>query len=284
MLSGSVHGARMRLLREVAERGRQTYSLLPAAHSGWREAAEVIHREVAERLAPQHGLSPGAWKRAVALWVAAQVQNVEVRVRMRPSGFEQFVLDDRYVTEFERPGTSGGAKHRAIRTLVEHTVLGVPPDCAPADRPVYGYLSGSNESSLQQYGPVVLHLRPSVVRRSTFAGADSLDYATHLLFADPSFAPAPILRPRVSALPAHDIFIATHFPLRYDKRDVDPLVCHGFGDLTSYGYAEAQIYGGLRVADVGAVTITMNAAIRPQVLARLDECRITWIMTPGDRP
>jgi hypothetical protein len=287
MWPGRVHRARMLLLREVTQRERSVDALLPSAHPGWAAAVCAVHAEVAERLAEQHQVSVATWQRQVEAWLASQLEAVEVRVRMRPLGFAGFVEEGRYITQFERPGVGGGAKHRALRTLVEHTVLGVPPDCAPQDRPVYGYLSGSDESSpaLQQYGPVILHLKPSVIRRATFTGSDSLDFAIHAALTDPSLLPAPLTRPVSTALPAHDFFIATHTASPTCGRlEVDPLAHEGFGDLTSYGYAEAQIFGGLRLADVRAVTITLSAEVDAQVLEQLDEIGVQWIMTPGDQP
>jgi hypothetical protein len=287
MWASRIHHARMLLLREGAERRRSVDLLLPSAHPGWVAAAHAVHAEVGERLAQQHQVSVATWQRRVDAWLASQFEAVEIRVRMRSPGFGGFVHDGRYVTQFERPGVSGGAKHHALRTLVEHTVLGVPPDCAPRDRPVYGYLSNSDESSpaLQQYGPVILHLKPSVMRRATFTGADSFDFAVHAALGDPCLIPAPVGRPASTALPAYDIFVATHAtPPTFGRLDVDPLGHTGFGDLTSYGYAEAQIFGGLSLADVRAVTITLNAAVEPQLLAELDEIGVGWIMTPGDQP
>lgn len=274
-------------LREAAKRGQALDALVPTGHPGWKAAAAVVHSEVADRVAQQHQISADVWSNQVEICLAAQLADAEIRVRMRPNGFAGFVREGRYITQFERPGVGGGAKHRAIRTLVEHTVMGVPPDCAPADRPVYGYLSGSNEASpaLQQYGPVVLHLKPSVERRATFTGADSLDFVVHAAFSEPSIVPAPLSRPTRTALPAHDVFVAVHGPSpTLGRIDVDPLARQGFGDLTSYGYAEAQIFGGLTLADVRAFTVTLNAAIDAQVLKRLGEAGVSCIMTSGDQP
>lgn len=207
---------------------------------------------------------------------------------MRTPGFERFVREGRYTTQFERPGSSGGAKHLAVRTLIEHTVLGVPPDCLPADRPVYGYLSGSDESfgaTLQQYGPIVLHLSRAALPRCTFLGGDSLDYVVHAALTEPSLTPAPILRPRISALPAHAYFLAGHNPPSWSRIDIDPLQRHGFADLTPHhGYAEAQIHGGLRLEDVREVTITLGAQIDPQVLQRLDAAGVLSRSTAESHP
>lgn len=206
---------------------------------------------------------------------------------MKPPGFERFVREGRYTTQFERPGASGGAKHLAVRTLIEHTVLGIPPDCFPEDRPVYGYLSGSNEAfdaTLQQYGPIVLHLRPEVLARSTFLGADSLDFVVNVALTEPSLAPAPILRPKPTALPAHVFFLASHSPLSFGRIDVDPLDRAGFADLTPYGYAEAQIHGGLRLEDVALVTATLGVQVDPQVLQRLAVSGVALISTQEAQP
>jgi hypothetical protein len=273
------------MLREAATRG-VALPILPRAPLGWRRAAQAIHDQLALRQAEFHGLTPEQWSMAVRQWLASRVGGAEIRVRMKPTGFENFVIDGQYKTQFEGPGISGGATHRGIRMIFEQAVLGVPSSCRAVDRPVYGYLSGSDEGSLslQQYGPVVLHLRPQVALRSTFTGADSLDFAVHTALTDPCFIPASMMRAEGTAIPAHDTYIASHAPPQFAQRDVDPLVCAGFGDLTSYGYAEAQVHGGLRLADVAAITLTLNAPISLQAAQRLADTGVHWRMTAGDRP
>jgi hypothetical protein len=238
-------------------------------------------------MSAQHGISPTAWQHSVGRWLTDQLDDVEIRVRMQPAAFEQFVTMGRYTTQFERPGVSGGAKHLAIRTMLEHTVLGVPPSCDPRDRPVYGYLSGSAEtfgSILQQYGPIVLHLHRHVLARATFTGADSLDFVIHQLLTEPAFAPAPVLVPSITAIPARDFFLATHGPPTIGRVDIDPLERGGFADLTSYGYAEAQIYGGLQLNDVREATATLGVHIGSQVLQRLSVSGVAWRTTAEAHP
>jgi hypothetical protein len=257
--------------------------VLPGCHPGWKQAVDAVHEDVAQRAAQSRGTSTAEWQREVDAWLERQLTNVEVRVRMKPYGFSQFVSEGRYTTQFERPGVSGGAKHLGVRILVEHTVLGVPPDCAAADRPVYGYLSGSGEDmpSLQQYGPFVLHLKAGTAARTTFTGADSLDFVLSPGLTDPCVRPAPVLAPHRTALPAHDFSIG---PSGFVRSDVDPLAHTGFADLTSYGYAEAQIHGGLGLSDVERVTGTLGARLDTQVVQRLADSGVAFSLTESVQP
>ncbi|MEA2134711.1 MAG: hypothetical protein QOC68_2620 [Solirubrobacteraceae bacterium] len=165
-------------LRRLAGSRLDVAPLLPVADAGWRLAAFQKHATEFSVIAGHHGLTVSDYMRQAAGWLAQNASRSEVRIRMRPSNFEQFLLQEQYLTQFELPTASGGAKHRALRLMLEHTVSGVPTSAAPRHRPIYGYLSGTHEAGqIQQYGEVVLRLRPAVRRRATFMLGDSLDHA-----------------------------------------------------------------------------------------------------------
>jgi hypothetical protein len=169
--------------------------------------------------------------------------------------------NERYVTQFE-VSHSGGAYGQARRIVVEHTVLGVPPGCRPNDRPVYGYLSGSDEGGqLGQYGDVVVRLKHRIRGRSTFVVGDSLDYAIGRP-TGPVFVPQPVSRPSWLALIA----------------PTDRLGCYDLADASPppYRYAEAQIYGGVRLPDVAEIIFTLGSLPDAATQNLLQQRGIPW--------
>jgi hypothetical protein len=195
--------------------------------------------------------------------------HAEVRVRVGLDVFPSFLQDGRYKTQFESQ-TSRGVLHPSRRALVEHTVLGVPVAARPSDRPIYGYLQGTDELGLiRQYGDVALRLRADVRARTTFTFGDTLDAST-ALSPTPPFAPSPLLRPDVLSLDSTRDVLAS--PLAHQA--VDP----------RYGYIEAQIHGGLRPSDVYEAVFTLNIdPDRPMQEAML-RLGLLWRRVSGDLP
>lgn len=236
--------------------------LLPQADLGWRQTAEAKHRVDFATFAQSRGLSYEQYRISLGRWLRQEVAASEVRVRMYLPRFEAFLADGDYLTQYSVP-FSGGAMHRGMRMMLEHTVLGVSAACAPADRPIYGYLSGSDEAGqIQQYGEVVLRLRAYVRRRATFVMGDSLDNALHH-FDEPAFVPQPVADPQPLAL------------MRYDVLGASSL-----GDACPpHRYAEAQIYGGLTPSDVSQAVYTLGTAPTPSAVAWLDRLGVQWTST-----
>jgi hypothetical protein len=252
----------------MADTRLDTALLLPRADAGWRLAAAETHRDDFSVIAARSGMTLEEYMELAARWLNAEVATSEVRIRMRIGPFEQFLATGSYLTQFSTTMTaSAGAQHRALRMIVERTVLGVP-GCRPADRPIYGYLSGSDESAqLQQYGEVVMRLDRSIRRRSTFMLGDSLDHAIHH-FRVPSFVPQPVARPTTLALIPVDVLSATNLA------DAAP----------PYRYAEAQIFGGLTPFHVREAIYTLGMTPSPNAERLLSRYGVTWTSTPGSVP
>jgi hypothetical protein len=164
----------------------------------------------------------------------------------------------------------GGFSIQVAALLVEHTVLGIPVGARPGDRPIYGYLEGSDELGLiRQYGDVVLRLRSDVRARTTFTFGDTLDAAT-ALSPSPPFAPSPLLRPHVLSLDSTRDVLAS--PLAH--RAVD----------ARYGYIEAQIHGGVRLSDVYEVVFTLNIDPGRSIKEAMVGLGLHRRTVPGDLP
>jgi hypothetical protein len=264
-LSGRIFAVRSRALRLELPGGRH---LLPQPHPGWRQAAAAKHARDLDEVAHHLGIDPNRYARDLDLWLSHACFGKQIRIRMKPQQFEDFVRDGRYKTQFE-VSNSGGLFNRGVRTLLEHTVLGIPPDARPEDRPVYGYLEGSNEAGLvQQYGPFVLVLRGSVRHRATVTVGDSLDLVSAPFLNDPSFIPSPLDAPAITAVP-----LRTGTP--HGSAPLDPLGW-SLGQASVHGYAEVQIYGGLALSDVEQVVGTLGHQPSPQGVAKLNATGINW--------
>jgi len=235
--------------------------MLPRSSTGWRTAAHQAHRDAAAVNAARRGMLVDTYVTAAEQWLRARLATAEVRLRIRHPHVLDLLRDGRYLTQFEVPH-SGGALGQSRRMVIEHTVLGVPPSCRPSDRPVYGYLSGSDEAGmLGQYGDVVVRLKRSVRPRSRFVIGDSLDHTiTHA--SPPVFAPEPVDRPSLLALIA----------------PIDPLDCPSLADASPlpYRYAEAQIYGGVRLSDVEEFVFTLGTRPDANTQNLLKRHRIAW--------
>jgi hypothetical protein len=188
--------ARCAALRLLSDKKRpRTAQFLPHADGGWHSRVVREHEQAIPAIAAQLGISPLEYARATQAWLRREVALADVRIRMREHDFDAFIRTGRYQTLFDA-GLSGGAPHIARRIFLEHTLLGVPPSCRNVDRPIYGYVTGSNESGqVAQYGEVVITMRRNVRLRSTFVCADSLDHCNRGDFVRPMFEPSPVTRP-----------------------------------------------------------------------------------------
>jgi hypothetical protein len=140
-------------------------------------------------------------------------------------------------------------------------------------RPVYGYVEGSDERhpALQQYGPVVLVLKPEVGLRASLTLGDSLDLAVAPQFPDPCFFPEPVLDPGLGA-----------FPLT--PRGNDPLAASELHEASPHPYAEVQVFGGIRLADVREVVCTMGYSPPRSTMEQLDPSGVDMATTPEMAP
>lgn len=195
-----------------------------------------------------------------------KVKKEKVVVNMPADTLEMVVADGRIKTQFETQ-TSKGLLAPGRRREVESTLFGMPHDAPAHMRPVYGSInspykvaSGRQADSTWLYGDTRLVMKPSVRRRTTVTGSDSLDRMTEVV---PSLAS----RPReISA--------------SYGTSE-------GF-----YGYLEAQIWGGVSLSDVSEVVLNgmyigLNQKLRDpgfmQVIRTLNErkIKVTYINGKG---
>jgi hypothetical protein len=172
-------------------------------------------------------------------------------VAIETEDFLGVIKDGRFKTQHETR-ESNGAYRPALRKEAELAIAGVPLDTKSSERPIYGYLAVQNEGitpntnewntdkwnvdngAVSQYGEVRVVLKDEVKARTSYTIPDSLDR---------------------NAIPQ---------PLSRGSK-ADLINAGAYYDLTSShagfqreGYAEAQVYGGVKLSDIKAVYVVAS--------------------------
>jgi hypothetical protein len=190
---------------------------------------EAIPREL-EKGAAFAEVSANEWEYMLKREMAAQLDEAELSVHAPVEAALKIVKDGRFKTQFETK-SSRGLLNTRVRAMAEGNMFGYPDNLPPAERPVYGAftshrLPGDDVSDF--YGRVQFVLSDEARTRATFTGHDSLN--TGLIPSSP-FAP--------------NVESTTLQALSGDLQDV----------LSTGSYVEAQIHGGVSLADVDEVRI-----------------------------
>jgi hypothetical protein len=242
--------------------------LLPRPSTSWLAEVQFRQGPYWAGHAAAHDLAPETYRARARLRLRHWVQHADVRLRVPEEVLAGVVLDGRCKSQFEVEA-SRGLFSPGQRRMLEWMTLGIPAGVRDRDRPVYGYLGGTWESGMvQQYGEVVLRLRPHVRWRATFCMGDSLDSA--LSNRDSLLGPTPVGLPSlVSADP------------RFDLLDIeDPWRAVG----APYHYIEAQIHGPVTVDEIGETVFTRGVLPSPDVQELLSSRGIAWRTVQGDGP
>lgn len=166
------------------------------------------------------------------------VDSGTVAVRATPAAAVGILSEGRFKTQFET-GTSNGLNSPRVRSRFEQGAFGYSADLDPTMRPIYGYVSPGDEGMYDgpyQYGSVRFNLKPEVKNRATVTLGDSLKM--NVDYAHPT--------------PATEV---SHL-------SVSPFYASGLADGTldmelfhESNYVEAQVHGGIGLADVESITL-----------------------------
>lgn len=96
-------------------------------------------------------------------------------------------------------------------------------------RPIYGYLQGSEEDALYDFGPIVLHLSSSVAERTTVTIGDTLWQTDNGTL--PCLAPTPLANPTDAALHTDSDFAGAEHARRLLRRTPLPTAGNAGSDL-----------------------------------------------------
>jgi hypothetical protein len=241
-------------------------NVLPPGNPAWELAVQSRRTDRYSRYAVARGTTTEAYTVQLREKIHAFVVGADVRIRVPSLKLTSILRDGRLKTLFET-SASGGASDPAARAQTEAVLMGLGTDVDVERRPVYGYLVGSDEGVLLQYGSVILRLKEEVRRRTTFTLGDSLDDT--LRGTEATLSPCPLDAPTEAA--AHT--------------DHDILDAVGIAGMTRYGYVETQIHGGVSIADdVEEVVFLHGGTPDEEQRALLESSGIQWETVQGEQP
>lgn len=204
----------------------------------------------------------------------------KVFVRVPGEVLEEVVSSGQLMNQHES-GQSEGMLHPGLRLAAEAALHALPLDAPAGERPIYGYMQeddgggvyarGEQNERLAQYGNVAVELKASVRDRVTVTLGDSLD-ASGVVVLDPATRETRSAWALAKGYSELDVRRAlAHTLATVSPRAPAPLTAptddeldgllDGDGDaVLGYdapddlnGYVEAQVHGGIALADVEAV-------------------------------
>jgi Inorganic Pyrophosphatase/Protein of unknown function (DUF3626) len=201
--------------------------------------------------------------------VAKVLKDADVFVRVGSTDTLETILGDRFKTSAELgikthkiPDLKDN--YQVARNRVEAKVLGYDEKSTdPADRPIYGYLGGSNMNGAAHsdvagaYGSIALKLKPEVRDRTSFTGADSFKSGIASKLTDPNAASlASVTRfghdIDSSKVPGHLQSIGQNAQRNQLSQAAKAKTIDDLNRLSPTGnqYIEAQIHGQLKPSDI----------------------------------
>jgi hypothetical protein len=178
----------------------------------------------------------------------------------------QVLQDGRLKTQFET-GHSQAVLDTQLRRNAERNGLGIPTNVAVRERPVCGYFETSmtEGTTAYKYGRAIFELKPAVRARTTVSYGDSL-YGMD----EGMLYPAPCQAIDSGAVS--------------DPFALDAMANGDFLELEVGGYAEAQIQGGVSMADVSRIIWQETKEANELALARGNFPRGLWAAASSGIP
>lgn len=218
----------------------------------------------ADKFANNNGMTGIEFERAVERKLKDLLADVQPYMRTSERGLTRGINQGRFAHPIEaNRGTEFAATRRSIQ-LTENRVLGVPNRTAATARPINAYLNQANyagladETGLEAFGDAVVKLKPGVLERSSVTFGQS--YTETLGGSRSTLVAGPVRDPGMRA---------------WHMRHGDPLLVPNVGQVTQELTAvEAQIHGGVRLADIAEVLLRDHP--KGELLRALSEARIPY--------
>ena len=196
------------------------------------------------------------------------VVDAEIRRRISEPGLIRALTSGAFLPLASTGTSDSGVGDANVRADDELRIFGIELDAPGDERPIYGYLEGSDEScAVRSFGPIVLGLHASVRRRATFVLGDTRDST----LVSPVFAPVPLLSPRIDAV------ANTKKDLLQAQTLAD--ACEG-----GYRYAEVQVHCGLSIHEITRVVYTGGVGPSERAEELLRKARLSPVVIAGDDP
>jgi len=194
----------------------------------------------------------------------------KVTIAIDGKSFERVLNSDGFLNQFDTR-TSNGLLNSVVRTVSELRGQSIPFSVDNKQRPIYGYVAEDDSSAiatsaLEQYGDYRVVLKDSVRDRTTMTIGDSMNTGAR---------PIPMFGKTTSRARFNSFgkFSGTPDPpLRgFIASDFEPTQLSGYGEL----YAEAQIFGGVKLSDIARVVWTdTGKTLSPRIRKRLADLKI----------
>lgn len=232
----------------------------------------------------------------------------DIYVRVGSADTLEKILGNRFLTSAELNITQHKVPflsddYQTGRNRVEQKVLGVDLNTDPANRPIYGYMGGSDingnshNSGVQDYGSIVVKLKPETKNRATFTGSDSFKsgIASEIVSAD---NPPPPNAASLVSTTRHGYdkdSLPSGYPAFYkskagekdqltkaaDAKNIDDLVNHL--SPTGAKYIETQIHGGVKPSDIAELRFESNKAKPTPAIGQLAKANGIDLIVDGKK-
>ena len=203
---------------------------------------EFIKRDIADRAA-EANLSPADYIAKVEKRANKFLKDANVFTRVDSDSLDQIISSKRLKSQFET-NTSSAVFNQGRRADLEADLFSIAQNSDTRKRPIYGYLGNSDNGNIRglfgnrtidQYGDISIKFRKKVRARTTFTAGDSLSANKDNFTTLPSKMNDPSFR-----------------SFSYEDDLIDPLTAKVV-DTTAAEYVEAQIQGGVAIADIDTV-------------------------------
>ena len=220
----------------------------------------------------------------------AILKDAEPMTRTTISGLSAILTSGRLKSQVE-VGKSMAHKDAEMRKRVDENLFGFSPTGANEQRPIYGYMGkrdGSSEdytgstSTLVQYGDVVVAFHPRVRDRTTITNGDSMD--GNVAGTQAINVPTPLSKPQVHSLGAGAVTLfdtGVHSGFENYMGVKPGAIPTNIRELNQLSYIEAQIHGGVSVADIAHVAFRSYHPVPPAMLKKLQKLGIPYTVGSG---
>lgn len=194
-------------------------------------SSELVRRiddEIARR-AKLHRVSIEEFEDTANKNIETFLEESEVSIRIPSRVLGDIVEDGKFKNQYE-VGESGGQYNPKLRQACEAQAFDVGIGEEPSAYPVYGYMSHPKAGGADSYGAIEVILKPSIKDRTTFTVGDSLGALEYK-----EIGPTPVNKP--------------------GKLSWDAFCSDVFLNSFEMEYVEAQIHGGVSLADISRVVI-----------------------------
>lgn len=192
-------------------------------------------------------LTPEQYRVLVEAHAKDLLDRAAVVIRMPKWGFEGLLNDGRFKNQLETKAAVGHFDPE-LRRRIDRELFGVAKDTSPREHPMYGFLTDDldrawarRDGGATGYGPIALILKREIKARTTFTDGDSLN-DNRPWDGYVSSVPSPVNAPTFRSF--------------VHRRDL--LKARSVRDIPRV-YVEAQVHGGLSLADIDTVLFDRQA-------------------------